>query len=279
MSAAIGASTSPSSRLRPRAVLAMMRRDYLIRTSYRLSLVLDLFIGFLDLVVYYFISRTFEGASTAELQGAPSYFAFALVGIAVTVVIQAATTGVALRVREEQLTGTLEALLTQPVRSSELAMGLCGVPFVVATIRVAVYLFFAVALLGVGFSDADWLGFAVVLSCTGLAMSSIGIAAGAMVMVIKRGHSLAALIVFGMSLVGGAFFPVTVLPPILEKIGTVVPTRFAFDGLRAALYRGSGWEDEAFLLALFGVTSLPIALWLFTRALRWSRRTGGLAQY
>jgi hypothetical protein len=125
---ATGASISRSSWPRPRAILALARRDLLIYASYRLIMTLDLWIGVLDVVVYYFISETFAGATTESLGAAPSYFAFALVGIAVTVVIQAASLGIATKVREEQLTGTLEALVAQPVTTTELATGLCGLP-------------------------------------------------------------------------------------------------------------------------------------------------------
>src|SRR5215218_10283001 len=134
--AAARTSTFATRRLRLSAVLALMRRDYLIRTSYRLVLVLDLFIGVLDVLIYYFISETFKGGVTASLGAAPSYFAFALVGIAVTAVVTATTSGIAAGVRDEQLTGTLEALVTQPVSAAEMAVGMCGMPFALATFRV-----------------------------------------------------------------------------------------------------------------------------------------------
>src|SRR5215218_1331088 len=134
--AAARRSTSAPSPLRLSAVLALIRRDYLIRTSYRLVLVLDFFIGVLDVVVFYFISQTFKDGATASLGAAPSYFAFALVGIAVTAVVQATSSGIASGIREEQLTGTLEALVTQPVNAAEMAVGMCGMPFALATFRV-----------------------------------------------------------------------------------------------------------------------------------------------
>jgi ABC-2 type transport system permease protein len=118
-----------------------------------------------------------------------------------------------------------------------------------------------------------------VLLATGAAMLSIGIATAATVLVVKRGHSLAALAIFGMGLVGGAFFPVSVLPGWLEVIGHVVPTRFAFDGLRSALYTGGGWGTDALVLTAFAVVLLPVALWFFSRALRWATRNGSLSQY
>ena len=257
----------------------MMLRDARIQASYRVVLVLDLVLGVLDLLVYYFISKTFSGAGHAALGAAPSYFAFALVGIALTVVVNAASLGVATTLREEQLTGTLEALVTQPVSSTELAFGMCGLPFGFASIRVATYLLVGGALLGIDFSHTSWPGLVAILVTTAAAMSAVGIMTAAAVLVVKRGQTLSGLLIFGMSLAGGAFFPVSVLPGWLEAIGKVVPPRFAFDGLRHALYRGSGWEGDALVLAGFAAVTLPVAVWLFARALRYARRSGSLAQY
>jgi ABC-2 type transport system permease protein len=264
---------------RLRAVVALVRRDFLIRASYRAMLVLDLVIGVLDVVIYYFISETFQGAATESLAPAPSYFAFALVGIAITTVVSATTSGIAMRIREEQLTGTLEALVTQPVTTLEMAVGMCGLPFFLATFRVALYLVLGGALLGVDFSAASWPGFVVVLTATGTAMSAIGIVTAASVVVVKRGYTVAAVLVFGMGLLGGAFFPISVLPAWLQPLGKVVPTRFAFDGLRDALYAGSGWETDAIVLIGFTVVTVPLAVWLFGRAMLYGRRSGSLSQY
>jgi ABC-2 type transport system permease protein len=276
---ATGASISRSSWPRPRAILALARRDLLIYASYRLIMTLDLWIGVLDVVVYYFISATFAGATTESLGAAPSYFAFALVGIAVTVVIQAASLGIATKVREEQLTGTLEALVAQPVTTTELATGLCGLPFAISAVRVAVYLIFGALAFGLDLSHTDWVGFVVMLGTTALSMSAVGIATAAVVLVVKRGATIAGLVIFGMSLAGGAFFPVEVLPDWLEAIGQVVPPRFAFDGFRAALFEGHGWEDDALMLAAFTVVALPVSVWLFDRGMLYARRAGTLAQY
>ena len=69
------------------------------------------------------------------------------------------------------------------------------------------------------------------------------------------------------------------LPCWLQVVGEVVPTKFAFDGLRAALYQGGGWEDDALALAAIAVVSLPVAMWLFGAALSYGRRSGTLVQY
>jgi ABC-2 type transport system permease protein len=263
---------------RLRAIWALIRRDFAVTASYRLAFYLDIGLGVVDLCIYYFISETFPQAS-ADLGGAPSYFAFAAVGLAMTIVIGATSTQLAQRVREEQLTGTLEALTVQPLSATELSLGMGGLPFLFAMVRVAVYLIVAATILGVSFSGADWLGFSVVLAASAASLSGIGIVLGGLVIVIKRGAVVAGLFTFLLGLLGGAFFPVSVLPGWLQTIGEVVPTKFAFDGLRAALYQGGNWEGDAVALAAIGVVTLPLAMWLFGVALAYGRRSGTLVQY
>jgi ABC-2 type transport system permease protein len=271
--------TSPSSPSQTGPLLALARRDYSIATSYRFAVGFDLLYGLVDLLIYYFISRTFKGASTADLGGAPSYFAFATVGIVITLVISAASATIGLRLREEQLTGTLETLAAQPIRSWQLALGMAGWPFAFALARGALYLLIAATLLGVDVSRASWVGSVSVLLAAGLALFGLGITLGALVIVFKRGNNIVGFVSIALGFAGGAFFPLAVLPGWLEFIGKLLPTRFIFDGVRAALFTGTGWGTDALVLLAYSVVGLPLALWAFSRALGYSRRRGTLAEY
>jgi ABC-2 type transport system permease protein len=261
------------------AIRAIVLRDFLVARSYRAALVLDVLLGLLNLLVYYFISRTFTDAVPASLGGAPSYFAFAAVGIAMVTVINAATVAVATRIREEQLTGTLEATISQPVPVTGLAAGVSGLPFLMAVVRAGLYLALAVILLDLNFPNADWLGAVLVLGMSGIALSCLGIASAAMVMIVKRGDVLVALAVFALGLLSGAFFPISVLPDWLQAVAEVMPPRFSFDGLRSALFEGSNWADDVLILALFALSLVPLSLWAFGGAIRFARRAGSIAEY
>jgi ABC-type polysaccharide/polyol phosphate export permease len=269
-------------RLRPSnaaPLVTLARRDYSIFSSYRFALAFDLLYGLINLFIYFFISRTFEDASTADLGGAPSYFAFVTVGIVITLVIGAASAEVGWRLREEQLTGTLEALVTQPIRAWQIALGMAGWPFTFALARAAFYLLVAATLLGVDVSHASWAGCLLVLLAAGLALLGLGIALGALVVVFKRGNNIVALVSTLLAFAGGAFFPLAVLPGWLEFIGRLLPTRFVFDGVRAALFAGEGWGEDAVVLLGYSVIGLPIALWAFSRAVDYARSRGSLAEY
>lgn len=250
---------------RPHAIYALIRRDWRIMRSYRTALVSDLVFGCLNLVVYYYISRTVKVSVRGGLDGAPNYFAFVAVGVSLSIVLQAATTGVSRRLREEQLTGTLEALYAQPISATEVALGLAGFPFLFAIIRAFLYLLIAGLLLGLSFAHCAWVGLFASFLVTGLALGTIGMALAALVLVFKRAETVGTLAIFGMCLLGGAFFSAHVLPHWARPLAEIVPTRFAFSAARGALFGGE-WISPTLVLAGMAVGLGAASLLLFSRA-------------
>ena len=194
-------------------------------------------------------------------------------------VMFAATAGIGERLRSEQLTGTLEALLTQPLTPLEVCIGLTGFPYLFALARSLLYLAVAGAWMELDIVEASWLGGAVMLACTGLGFVSLGVLAASVVLVLKRGDVFASTAVFALTFVSGAVFPISALPGWLEAVGKVVPFRFAFDGLRAAFFHGASWQFDALVLTATGIATLPVAIATFTLALRYARQAGSLGQY
>lgn len=258
---------------------ALARRDFLIARSYRLPFVADVSWGVIDVVLYYFVSKVVGPEPGADLQGAPSYFAFALAGILVALVIESATSEIAGRIRDEQLTGTLELLGAQPVRDGQLALGYAAFPLAFAVARVAVYLAVAIVVLGLSTADTDWLGVVVMLVASGAAFLGLGILAAAATIVFKQGEAIVDAAIFAMVFVSGALFPLEVLPDWLQAIGRVMPTSFAFEGMRDALFSGGDWAVEAMTLVAIGVVGVPLAVLVFGAAVRHAKRAGTLAEY
>ena len=258
---------------------AFLRRDVAVLRSYRFPFVLDTFYGILQLAVFFYISRTFVDVGTADLNGAPDYFAFAAVGVVISLVTEAATQGVADRIRDGQVSGTLETLMTQPLTMTQLSLGLMAWPFAFSIVRSAAYLAIAVVAMGLESGNADWLGLGLVLVATGTALGMLGIIAGAAVLVFKRGQVIGGVLLFGMTLITGATFPVSALPDWLADIGSVLPLKFAIDGARDALFNGSQWGPDVAVLVVYTAAGLPFAIWLFGRALEAARRNGSVGHY
>ncbi len=260
-------------------VAAIVQRDFAVTRSYRLPFILDAFFGILEFVVYFYISKTFGDVAPDDLRGAPSYFAFAAVGIIVGGVMFAATSSVASAIRQEQTTGTLEVLLTNPVRSSEICIGVSGFPFLYALARTALYLVVAGYWLDLDLQRTNWLGVVVTLLAVAFAMIPLGIVSGAVVMVIKRGDVVTSTLIYAMTIVCGAVFPVSVLPGWVQPIGERLPLFYAFEGVRDALFAGERWEGDAAALVAWGGVGLPLSLLLFGRAVAAAKRAGSLGQY
>lgn len=258
-------------------VAALARRDFLLARSYRTAFVLDAGWGVANLLLYYFISRVVGLHAAAHLGQAPSYFAFALAGVLMSLVVEAAASEIGGAIREEQLTGTLEMLLAQPVRAVSLALGSAAFPFASAVVRVSVYLVVAVFALGLDTQRTDWVGIAVLLAMGGLAFSAFGVAAAAAVIVFKK-SALVDAAIFGMTFLSGALFPISVFPRWLRPVGQLMPTKPAFDGMRNALY-GGGWGTDALVLAAIGTVGIPVSLVLFNWAIRHAKRRGTVSQY
>jgi ABC-2 type transport system permease protein len=276
---AVASTFLPRARIpRLNRVLTLVRREYASRRTYRLAFLLDLLFGVANLLVYYFISRTLEVAADSNL-GVPSYFAYVLVGIAITNVIGAASTGLAYRIREEQFTGTLEALMVQPVTLTELSAGLAGYPFLFSMGRAAIYILVGGALLGIDFGTTDWVGFVVMLLVSALAFGALGIILGGVMLVVKRGEALVGLFTYALGILGGAFFPISTFPSWLEPIAKIVPTRFAFEGLRRAIFLGDHWARDALVLLVMSIVAFPFATYFFARAVEHTRRAGTLTHY
>lgn len=266
-------------RLKAKNVFSLARRDFKIARSYRAMFVLDTLFGLLNLVTFYFIARIFESTEPVGLGAAPDYFAFAAVGLAIGLVIQAASVSLAHRIREEQLVGTLEMLAVQPLSTGELALGSASFHFAFAIVRSAVYLAIAGLLLELKVSDASWLGLTLMFGVIGAAFLPIGIALAALVVIFKRGEVLASLVTFGLTLVSGGLFPIAELPGWLRWIGRAMPTRFAFDGFRKALFSGHGYLLDAAALGLFAIAGVPLSIFLFSKSLDWAIRRGTISQY
>lgn len=259
-----------------RIIMIFLRRDLADRRLFRISLILDLGFGLLNLVSFLFISRVLHHPGAA-LGGAATYFDFVAVGLAYLLVVQSTCTQLLARVQEHQRSGTLEVLVASPVASGLLVIGMGMYPTLLGMLRSAVYLAVAGLLLGMDLSNADWIGTVVVLMIGSAAALAIGSLLAACAVAFRHGSALGKVVVVGLGFLSGVYFPISALPGPLAAISAALPTTMAIDGLRAALAGGS-WIPTALVLAGSTAVGLPMAAWVFSRALHHARRTGTLVR-
>ena len=67
-----------------------------------------------------------------------------------------------------------------------------------------------------------------------------------------QSRGLSTLAVLMMSMLGGAWFPLSMMPKVVQGISTVIPVRYAIDGIDAMMYRGAGLADGLVPMAALG---------------------------
>src|SRR5512139_283552 len=92
-------------------VFAFVKRDFQNEISYKLSFLLQVFGIFINVSVFFFLSKLLGTAQIPQLtQYGGNYFAFVLIGIAFNYYLNVALYSTTQSIREGQMTGTLEAL-------------------------------------------------------------------------------------------------------------------------------------------------------------------------
>jgi ABC-type polysaccharide/polyol phosphate export permease len=261
---------------------AFIRRDWRINISYRAGTALEFATMLFSLALFFYLGHLIDNPAFEEQQGLEGgYFAYAVVGLALVRMVQASLSSFSRKLREEQTTGTFEVLMATPNRPAIIVLSSAAYDLLRATLSALVLLLAAVVIFGVNLDtspDALAVTALALVGCIGL-FASLGVCVAAFTVVFKRSTAFLALIVAFVSLLGGAYFPLSVLPEPLESIARALPFTWALDVLRDALLGGD--VDYLQLAGLFAATAvvLPLMLGLFAVALRRARQTGSMAQY
>lgn len=261
---------------------AFVRRDWRIARSYRFPFVAGLASSFLSIALYFYLSHVVRAESLPAGSGREQgYFAFALVGIVVSNLVQIGLYSVAQRIREDQVTGTLEILVAMPISSRLVAIGSTWYEMLYGLASGAVSAAIAIALFGMSFDIHGSAVPALVLAACGILVlvGALAIAVAALTVIFKETIAIVALISVVLILLSGVYYPVDALPPLLRAISWASPLRWALDVVRPALFGGDvpGWELAGLLAA--AALTVPLALLGFDRALTHIKRTGTLNQY
>jgi ABC-2 type transport system permease protein len=95
----------------------------------------------------------------------------------------------------------------------------------------------------------------------------------------EKGAQMTYVIEACLLLVSGVYYPVSVLPAWMQPISHLSPATYILSGTRAALIGHASGADIAGALvplAIIGVVTVPLGVWLFGRAEHFAKRTGRL---
>jgi len=266
-----------------RKIFAFIKRDFLVEKSYKLSFFL-LVLGILaSIAVFFFIDLLFGEKIVPHLaEYGVSYFSYVIIGLALLNFVGVGMGSVSSSIREEQLMGTLEAILLTPTRLFSFVLAMVIWNTILASIELIIYLGLGVWVFSIDLSQINILSALTTMFLTIISFGSLGIISAGFIMVFKKGDPVSWLINTFAGVLGGVYFPVEILPEWLRFFSYFLPITYAVRMMELAVHKGySLWmlRAEASILGLLTLILIFFACISFKMAVRRVRVDGSLVQY
>jgi ABC-2 type transport system permease protein len=259
--------------------MAILKRDALLFASYRFRFASQLLSLVFSLTLFYYVSRLVHVGS---FRSPDAYFAYVVIGLVVLETMSATLVIMPLSLRQELVAGTWERLVLSPFGPIASVAFMTIFPFLSAVLLGTVTMGLAALLFGMHVQWPTALLAMPVAAIGGLAFVPFAFVIAAAVLAVKQAGVGAGFIVTGLSLVGGFFFPVSLLPDWIGWAADVQPFTPALDLTRHLLIgtplHGGAWGELA-RVAAFACVLLPVSLWVLGLSIRFGRRRGTLMEY
>jgi len=202
--------------------------------------------------------------------------------VALTDCVGVSLTTFATQIRESQMSGALEATLMSAVGLRRILIYSSLWSYFLSLCRFLFYILIGATVFGVGLKQANLTSALIIFLLTVLAFAGVGMLWASVVMLIKRGEAITAVLGYFVMLVSGVVFPVAVLPAWLQTVAQWVPLTHALDGMRFALLKGADLGELAPVigtLCAFSVVLLAGGMYAFKLAVDIAKRTGSLTEF
>ncbi|WP_298837861.1 ABC transporter permease [uncultured Roseobacter sp.] len=215
--------------------------------------------------LYFVVFGAAIGSRIQEVEGV-SYGAFIVPGLIMLSVITQAISNASFGIYFPKFIGTVYELLSAPVSFLEIVAGYVGA-------AAAKALIIGVIILGTSFFFVDVqiahpLAMLVFLVLTCISFALLGFIIGIWAGSFEQLQLVPLLIVTPLVFLGGAFYSISMLPPVWQTISMFNPVVYLISGFRWAFFETSDVPIGISLFAIAGFTALCLA------AIWWIFRTG-----
>src|SRR5215213_916258 len=198
---------------------------------------------------------------------------------------------IAMSVGYERWEGTLEYTFMAPVSRLVHLAGLSLYSLCNSIVQTIIVLLGLMLFTNINFVGANLFGVGVVLLVSTMAFVGLGLMAAALpVMSPERGAEATHIFQGVLLLVSGVYYPVEVLPRLLQPLSWISPATYSLAACRKLVGVGSPASTpehlagaplsavwfELLMLLLMGVILIPLGLWVFGRIELWAKHTGKL---
>ena len=173
--------------------------------------------------------------------------------------------GGAASIVEERGQGTLRRLLVMPIRKAAVLFGKFEGIYLSGLVQIGIIIVVSGLLMGVGWGQAP-LALLMMVFSYAFSIAGLGIMMAALARTQDQVNSITTVLVLVMAPLGGAWWPLEIVPEWMQKFGHLFPTAWAMDGFSDIVTRGLGVGDvllETAVLFGFGMLFLSIGVWRF----------------
>jgi len=180
----------------------------------------------------------------------------------------------------ERWEGTIEYTLMAPIHRLTHMAGQTLFSIAYSLISTGLVLLAAAAAFRLDLGQANLVGAVAVVLAGSLAFVGIGIVGSILPLLFpERGAQMTHVIIAVLLLISGVYYPVEVLPAILQKVSVLSPATYVLEGVRAALLEDAGLPTlmgSIIPALIIGVISIPLGLKAFALAESYAKRAGKL---
>lgn len=262
---------------------AFIRRDFRIESGYQAAFIMGLMETIMLLVILHFVGRLVPTGASASLSAyGRGYFPFALIGVGFARYFDLMLRMFSESIRTAQVTGCLEAMLSSPTGPITVVMMSSFYSLLSGALQLVMILGGGVLLFGVDLRTMNVPATLLVVLFSIAIFMAFGVLSASAIVWLKKGDPITWLLGGLGSILGGAYFPIDVMPGWMQKFSYIIPIRYSLDALRSTMLKGASLVSVAKpieTLLLMSVILLPASAALFTAAVRKGRREGTLMQY
>lgn len=255
-------------------------KDIKIEISYKFSFLLKIIGIFVSLSIWYFLAKLIGKAVFPYLKC--DYFSYVLIGIASSEFQNAGMRSFSDKIRQNQLTGTLEALFITPTNPFYILWGNTLWEFCYAFFHSVIFIILGVILFNIRINISSLLILIISLIIGYFAFSALGVISASFIMIFKRGDPLNFALASLSTLLAGVYYPVEILPSPLRLLSNFLPVTHFLKIMRELLLSGSPSETvmkSLIYLTTFVILLLPLSLLSFKISYEIALRKGTLSYY
>ncbi len=260
---------------------AFIRKDFLIESGYKMAFAITLLNAVFPILSFFFVGKLVNQSDSLARYGG-NYFSFALVGIAFTSYFTLAVGTFSSTMRRSQMAGCLEAILSSQTSTTAIVLMSSLYSFISSGIQLILVFSIGVLFLHFDLSQVNLPSTIVVFALSLLIFVSLGIISAAGTIIFKQGEPFGWIFGGFSSLIGGAFFPVSVMPQWLQYISVLMPVTHALEALRLAMLQHYSiamlWPRILTLLCI-GLLLFPLSIAFFNWSVKKGKKDGTLMQY